>query len=605
MSKAVLLLSLLLLPMLAFSEGINTLARERAEDLRFHGYLTADHVKQLASAPANLEASLATLHAVGITGVMLEVYRGGVEVEQADLELLRDFYHRHDFTVMGAIATVAGGDFGVGSNRGNYWFNYEAQKTRDDLERVCRRAARVFDTFIVDDFLCTGDDSEETLRAKGDRSWVDYRRALMGDIAQHVIIGPMREENPDIRLIVKFPQWYDRFHLFGYDVEGFPQHFDAVWVGTETRGRDTQRFGFTQPYEGFVNYRWLARLSGGRIAGAWFDHGDCDGPDFIEQAWTTVLAGAREVVLFQYGDLRATHPGHALLRQDFAQLADLANAVASHRAIGVAAYKPAQSDAGGDLYIMDFVGMFGVPFLPMHTFPENADIIFLPTQAAADPDAVAKARRALERGVQLVVSAGFLADAKDGDWLAHVAGVDWVERRPMQVDTVWMKPGEEHKLTRPLDLEGVLDAVDGDAVISAQSEKGEVSFLTKAIWRDSNIFVLNAHTFSQADFDAVGEVFLSPRPLGLMELDQSLADAVRGVFSAKLPVQLSAPVGVTQFLLGDGSVILQNHNDIPAEVTLDGGETTYTSPGPGATIDDGRLHATIPARSRMMAHPAK
>jgi len=585
----------------AQAEGIDALARQQADALRFHGYLTADHVKQLARDTAARDASPATLHAVGITGVMLEVYRGGVEVEQADLETLRDFYLDHDFKVIGAIATVAGGDFGVGSNRGNYWFNYEAQKTRNDLERVCRRAARVFDTFIVDDFLCTGDDSEETLRAKGDRSWVDYRRALMGDIAQHVIIGPMREENPDIRLIVKFPQWYDRFHLFGYDVEGFPQHFDGVWVGTETRGRDTQRFGFTEPYEGFVNYRWLASLSGSKIAGAWFDHGDCDGPDFIEQAWTTVLAGATDIVLFQYGDLSATHPGHALLRQDFAQLADLARAVAAHPATGVAAYKPAQSDAGGDLYIMDFVGMFGVPLVPTHTFPENADIIFLPTQAAADPDAVAKARRALERGVQLVVSAGFLADAKDGDWLAHVAGVDWVERRPMQVDTVWMRPGEVHKLSRPLDLEGVLDAVDGDAVISAQSEKGEVSFLTRAIWRDSNIFVLNAHTFSQADFDAVGEVFLSPRPLGLMELNQPLADAIRNVFTAKLPVQLSAPVGVTQFLLTDGTVVLQNHNDVPADITLDSGDSPYTSPA--ATCEDGKLHATIPPRGRIIARP--
>ncbi len=101
----------------------------------------------------------------------------------------------------------------------------------------------------------------------------------------------------------------------------------------------------------------------------------------------------------------------------------------------------------------------------------------------------------------------------------------------------------------------------------------------------------------------MGEVFLSPRPLGLMELDPSLADAVRGVFSAKLPVQLSAPVGVTQFLLADGTVVLQNHNDTPANITLDGGDTPYTSPAPGVIVEDNKLRATIPARSRIMARP--
>ena len=571
-----LVLLLLALTATAHAADISGLAQSRKDDLRFIAYLTADHVKQIATDPAERESSIATLNAVGATKLMLEVYRGGVEIEEADLVSVRDYYQSAGYDVMGGIATVAGGGFGVESNRGNYWFNYQAEKTRTDLERVCRRAARVFDEFIVDDFLCTGDDSDMSIAAKGDRSWSEYRRALMTDIAKNVIIDPMRAENPKVRVIVKFPQWYDRFHQFGYEVEQFPALFDGVWVGTETRGRDTQRFGFTQTYEGFVNYRWLASLSGDKIAGAWFDHGDCDEHDFIEQAWTTVLAGAKDVVLFQYGDLRAGHGGHDFLRKDFSDLADLAKVVAATQLDGVAAYKPPHSEAGGDLYVMDFVGMFGVPLVPMARFPEEHRNIFLPTQAAADAEVVEKTLRQIERGANVVVTLGLLADAIDGDRLANAAGVATIKREPMQSSALAITGGVDAALSRPLDLEGTLGLVDAKPLLVAKTDGGEVPFLTMHETGMSKIFVLNVHTFSQADFDAVGEVFLAPRPLGLMELPRQAADVVRFAFCNNLSTKLSAPAGVTLFLLRDEGCVVQNHNDTPADVALTFTATPHT-----------------------------
>ena len=68
----------------------------------------------------------------------------------------------------------------------------------------------------------------------------------------------------------------------------------------------------------------------------------------------------------------------------------LAAAVARQPVTGVASYKPANSDAGGDLYINDFVGMLGIPLVPTSTFPKDADAIFLPTQAAKDEAVVAQ-----------------------------------------------------------------------------------------------------------------------------------------------------------------------------------------------------------------------
>jgi hypothetical protein len=89
---------------------------------------------------------------------------------------------------------------------------------------------------VVDDFLLSGDTSPESEQTRGRRSWGQYRRDLMTSLSQRAIVGPAKEENPDITMIVKFPQSYDRYHQFGYDTNRKPQLYDGVWVGTESRG---------------------------------------------------------------------------------------------------------------------------------------------------------------------------------------------------------------------------------------------------------------------------------------------------------------------------------------------------------------------------------
>ncbi|HUT46674.1 MAG TPA: hypothetical protein VMX36_10350, partial [Sedimentisphaerales bacterium] len=373
-------------------------ARARVNDLRLASYVTSRQVEQLATDPAVRTKALQTVRRMGITKLYLEVYRGGHVVSPEHLIFTRDWLQGYEIEIVGGIATVPGGDFGVRQKGPLGWFNWQNEKTQRDLKKVIRMAAGVFDTFIVDDFLCTGDVSDESKAAKGDRSWSQYRRELLTELAQSVFIGPAKEVNPDITMIVKYPQWYDRFHLFGYDTKTLPELFDMVWVGTETRGRNTQRFGFVQPYEGFVNYRWLAGIAGDKIGGAWFDHGDCSEHDFLDQAYTSVLAGAAELVFFNFSNVMAGHPDHEKVVAQFDRLADLAAFVREHPVTGVPAYKPPNSDPAGDMYIMDFLGMLGIPLVPVHKFPADAPVIFLPAQAAADPDLLEHINKARSRG---------------------------------------------------------------------------------------------------------------------------------------------------------------------------------------------------------------
>ena len=137
---------------------------------------------------------------------------------------------------------------------------------------VMRSVAPLFDVFVIDDFLCTGDVSEESVQARGDGSWSRNRCELSGSGGPRRLQLSATEANPDITMIVKFPQWYDLFHEYGYAVASHAARFERVWVGTETRGARTQRYGFVQPTS-LCELPWIASIAPDKTESAWFDHG--------------------------------------------------------------------------------------------------------------------------------------------------------------------------------------------------------------------------------------------------------------------------------------------------------------------------------------------
>lgn len=531
-------------------------AQERKDDLQLSIYITAHAVKNLLSDEAGKREAISIFRLNGITKAYIEVYRGGLVIEQSLLEEVRDLFEQNQIEVVGGIATVPGENFGVRQEAQLGWFNWQNPLTQADLKEVMEMSAEVFDEFIIDDFLCTADTSMESLAAKGDRSWSQYRRDLLTELSESLFIGPARAVNPDIQMIIKYPQWYDRFHLFGYDVPNKNALYDKVYVGTESRGQYTQRFGFVQPYESFVSYRWMKSLAGEKMSGAWFDHGDCDANDFIEQAWQSVLAGAQELIFFNYFDFVNGHRGHHLVRRQFTLLADLAAKVATEPVSGAMAYKPPSSNAYGDLYIMDFIGMLGIPLIPVSEYPEDARVIFLPTQAAADHDILPKIEKSLAGNATLIFTTGFLAHAKDGERLAEIAGIDWpLDVSPLAAEQI-MVGGEAESILYGLDLEAAIQLREGNALLLARHNTRDIPFLVAG----ENTFTLNVHTFSQADFDKVGEVLLCPRPLGLLEIPESWASTLRTAFISPFGLDLNALTRVTLQALGDSAWVIHNYN---------------------------------------------
>jgi len=128
-------------------------------------------------------------------------------------------------------------------------------------------------------------------------------------------------------------------------------------------------------------------------------------------------------VALNLGDILQGHPDHPKVVAEFERLAALAAFVGTHPVMGVPAYKPLNSEPYGDMYLMDFLGMLGIPVVPVHRFPETAPVVLLPAQAAADPDLLTHTKRAMANGTHIIVTASLLTALPQAGELARLIGV--------------------------------------------------------------------------------------------------------------------------------------------------------------------------------------
>jgi len=555
-------------------DDLYAVASEHKADLRLSVYITVQAIESCFRDPAGRRDAVAVLRSFGITKAYVESYRCGTVADEALLVDVRDYLRANGFDVAGGIAPAWGESagtksFGIHENSPLDWFNYEHPKTQVDLERVVRLTARVFDELIVDDMFCTSDTSELSNQARGDRSWAQYRMDLMTDLSERVVRGPAREENPVITLIIKFPQWYDRFHLHGYDVKREPAVFDKVWIGTETRGPDTAFMGYVKQYEGFVNFKWLSTCAPDQIGGAWFDHIDCDAHDFMDQAFQTVLAGAREIILFNYFDLMHGHPGHHRLRRSFSQLVRLAQMCRENPACGVLACKPPHSDAGNDHYIFDYLGMLGVPLLPVCTLPDAPGPIFLASHAASDPHLLAIIERRLAAAETVIITSGLLDRLSNQPKLFRLAGVEIQPARTQIHVNELLVLGKIVQFGRGLTVPFQLQATSATVLLAAMTADVEYPVLVvRNTDSGGRLVVLNLGTFGETDFDREKEVLLAPIAVPWLDLPEAWLNQIRACFLEPLGLGLTGPGRVSLHPFGESEWVLCNFNQRRVEVSL-------------------------------------
>ncbi len=402
------------------------LARQKRGVHRFSTLVTAQQVRDHLASPEGIEAAIRWCRQTGVTKVYIESFRDGYQASAETLETARDRFRREGFEVSGCVTTTRVGKASTG------WKGiacYTDPPTQKRLAEIFALTATRFDEIMIDDFWFTDCKCGECDAARRSRTvtvlgrqfpvpgdtWEDYRCELMVQLSREGVLATARRVNPKVQVIIKYPQWYDRFHERGYEVVRQTADFDRIWVGTETRDYHDRRWGGTVQYEGYFIMRWLGGIGGAKCGGGWYDPYGTTAKTYVEQARQTILGGARESLLFCYGSLlRDTGPANIeALRANLPELFRVAEAVARRRVVGIAAYKPPNSPPGKEGRVFDFVGMMGLPLVPCHEFPEKAAAAFFSVHALKDAVFPEKLARLLDRKVPVLVTDG-LAQALAG-----------------------------------------------------------------------------------------------------------------------------------------------------------------------------------------------
>ena len=377
---------------------------------------------------------------VDLDKIYLETHRDAFTVPEKTMLKVKKFFLSKGLEVGGGITYTRSEptDFET--------YSYARENERQQVKEVAEYTAKLFDDFILDDFFFIDlkNDDEIAAKERSGKSWTEYRLRLMADAGRELVVAPAKKVNPKVKVIVKYPNWYDHFHGLGFNLEEEPQYFDGIWTGTETR--DPASAQHLQNYLSYNVVRYFDNIAPGKNGGGWVDAGGIhmSMDRYAEQLHLTMLSKTPEIIPWNYMQLNDVKimpqmrapwqdAGGNSFRYDemvkpFTKngntvtpttMASFASATLRQtdklvgqlgKPIGLASYKPYHSS--GEDFLQNYLGMIG---LPMDMYPQwqERQQILLTQQAAKDPQIVEKIKGQLRKGGDVIVTTGLLKAIKD------------------------------------------------------------------------------------------------------------------------------------------------------------------------------------------------
>jgi hypothetical protein len=520
---------------------------------------------------------------VKVDKVYIEVHRDRILADDQLLEDVKAFFVAH------GVQVAAGSAFSDLEADQFKSYCYTNPSDRDFVRKVAERAARHFDEFILDDFFFVNTKTDSDIAAKGDRSWTDFRLALMDDAGANLILKAAKDVNPRIKVVIKYPNWYEHFQGLGFDLDKGPKMFDGIYTGTETRD-PVFTDQFLQQYESYQIIRYFENIKPGGNGGGWVDtYGSLYVDRYAEQLWDTMFAKAREITLFNWrlilqkanggtrkdwenlptslnfnaitGDYHPAGEGAspvptygtvagAALRQADAVVGKLGNP------IGVESYRPYQST--GEDFLHNYIGMIGIPIDLHPEFPTDAGLVLLTEDAKFDPDIVAKIKTQLEAGKSVVITSGLLRALK-GKGIESICETEVSDNKVMATDySTGFGAGNRSGLGDEDKKPGILFP--------------EVRFLTNDAWGlVSALENGNGYPILLMDKYSKGVLYVWTIPdnfRNLYALPPAVTSAIKDVVMASFPVRIDGPSQVALFAYDNGAFIVESYLPGQAEVKV-------------------------------------
>lgn len=374
---------------------------------------------------------------VDLDKIYLETHRDAFTVDKKTMAKVKKFFLAKGLEVGGGITYTRSEptDFET--------YSYARLDERQTVREVAEYTAKLFDDFILDDFFFIDlkNDDEIAAKERYGKGWTDYRLRLMADAGRELVVEPAKRVNPKVKVIIKYPNWYDHFHGLGFNLEEEPLYFDGLWTGTETR--DPSSAQHLQNYLSYNIIRYFDNIAPGKNGGGWVDAGgiNMSMDRYAEQLHLTMLTKTPEIILWNYMQLNDVKIRPEMMRapwQDAGKnsfrydemvvpyqkdgktvtpttMARFASVTLRQtdalvgklgRPVGLVSYKPWHSS--GEDFLQNYLGMIGLP-MDMHPqFLTDRQQILLTEQAAKDPQIVEKIKEQLKRGGDVVITTGLL-----------------------------------------------------------------------------------------------------------------------------------------------------------------------------------------------------
>jgi hypothetical protein len=368
---------------------------------------------------------------IKIDKVYLETYRDMILADKETILQAKNYFRKKGIMVSGGITLVM--------NEKNKFrtFCYSNEEHLGKIKEIVEYTAQLFDEIILDDFFFTSCKCELCIRNKGDKSWTDYRLGLLKDVAENVIIKTAREVNPNVKMIIKYPNWYEHYQYLGYDLEHEPKIFDMIYTGTETRDPEYTH-QHLQPYQSYSIMRYLENVKPGKNAGGWIDPFARRYLDrYGEQISLTLFSKPKEVTLFSLQFLVEEIKKNDSTIEYLSDVTPIAEYVLDKadnfldqlgEPAGIPAYKPYHSS--GEDFLHNYIGMLGIPVDITPDFPYKSNTIFLTEGAKYDNDIVEKIKRQLIDGKTVIITSGLLK-ALQGKGIEEIAELRYTDKKAM------------------------------------------------------------------------------------------------------------------------------------------------------------------------------
>ncbi len=529
---------------------------------------------------------------IKIDKVYIETFRSLNRMPEEQIEPLKKFFTDRGVEVAGGMTLVY--------NDSNQFvtFDYEDAQQRDLVKDVSEMTARHFNEIILDDFFFYNTKSDADIKAKGDKTWSDYRVETMQNIAKNFVVGPAHAVNPKVKMVIKYPNWYEHFQGSGFDLDKEPGIFDGIYTGTETRDslRTEQHL---QPYESYQIIRYFDNIKPGGNGGGWVDTFQVPNADrYAEELWDTVFAKPPEMMLFNWGGIqqnmamgqRAWADQHTSLDYDdmvknappaaaagaggrggfggaaagpsvpAAEIAGYALRQADQvvhqlgTPMGIASYRPPHGV--GEDFLHNFLGMIGLPIDLHPTYPADAHTILLTADAAGDADLVKKIKDSLSQGKNVVITSG-LVKALQGKGIEDICELRYTGNQ-IDVTSFQQRGG------------GLVANSDLDKPIIFP----EIAFMTNDTWYVlAGVASGNGYPILISDKYSQGVLYvltIPDNPEDLYRIPPSALALIRNTLMMDLPVSLTGntPANIGLFEYDNGTLVVQNFADQEQPVTV-------------------------------------